>query len=165
MNTKQIEIDTKLIKRCIELSQLSVKNKESPFGSVIAKGSKILVESENKALRLSDASRHAEIEVMTKARQLLGTSDLSGYTIYSNYEPCVMCSFLIREYNLSRVVFATPSFEMGGFSRWNVLQATILGNTKPFSEPPIVIPNLLAKEAEKLFVGKFIGLCKKNKLM
>lgn len=161
MDTKQIKIDIKFVKRCIELSKLSMENGESPFGSVIAKGNKILVESENKALRLSDASRHAEIEVMTKAKQLLGTSDLSGYTIYSNYEPCVMCSFMIREYNLSRVVFAAPSFEMGGLSRWNILQATILGNIKPFSEPPIVVPNLLAKEAEKIFIGKFTGLCKK----
>lgn len=165
MNKKQIEIDIKFIKRCIELSKLSVKNKESPFGSLIAKDNKILIESENKALRSSDASRHAEIEVMTKARQLLGTSDLSGCTIYSNYEPCVMCSFMIREYNISRVVFAAPSLEMGGFNKWNVLEATILGNKKPFSKPPVVISNLLAKEAEKLFVGKFIGLCKKNKLM
>lgn len=102
---------------------------------------------------------------MTKARQLPGTSDLSGYTIYSNYESCVMCSFMIREYNLSRAVFATSSFEMGRFSRWNIFQANILKNTKPFSKPPLVIPNLFAKEAEKLFVGKFSGLCKKNKLV
>ena len=31
------------------------------------------------------------------AQKALGTKDLSGCTLYTNVEPCAMCSFPIRE--------------------------------------------------------------------
>jgi tRNA(adenine34) deaminase len=75
---------------------------------------------------------------------------LRNCTIYSNVEPCPMCSFPIREARISRVVFAIKSPIMGGFSRWNVLRDGELSNVMPeaFAEPPEVVSGLLAREAE-----------------
>ena len=63
-----------------------------------------------------------------------------------------MCSFMIREFKIKRVVFALSSPFMGGYSKWNVLEDTELSQFKPFfGEPPEVLPNVLEGEAKKVF--------------
>jgi tRNA(adenine34) deaminase len=73
--------------------------------------------------------------------------------IYSNVEPCVMCSFPIRESRISRVVFGIRSPMMGGFSRWNVLGDRAIAKHMPecFSAAPEIVAGLLAQEAEKVW--------------
>jgi tRNA(adenine34) deaminase len=89
-------------------------------------------------------------ETISEAQKALGKMRLRNCTIYSNAEPCPMCSFPIREARISRVVFAIKSPIMGGFSRWNVLRDAELSNTMPeaFAEPPEVVSGLLARGAE-----------------
>lgn len=142
--------DEKFISRCIELSEDSMKNGGAPFGALIVKEGKILVDSINNAQeRISD---HAEILVMNKAHKILEKSDLSSCTLYTNCEPCPMCAFMAREYKLKKIVFAVHSPAMGGFSKWKILQDKEL-STMPvfFGKPPEVIPGILEDEARQVF--------------
>ncbi len=144
-------IDEKHIRRCIELSQESFLQGDNPFGSVIAKGDVVLVEARNK-IKEHDVTQHAEIVAMKEAQKKLKTNDLSEYTIYSNCEPCPMCSFMMRELKFKKVVFAMESPDMGGFSRWNILQDEGLVKFYPiFSSPPEVVRGVLREEAENIF--------------
>ncbi|MGC9350769.1 MAG: nucleoside deaminase, partial [Sulfurovum sp.] len=111
----------KFIRRCIELAQEALDNGDNPFGSVVVKENKIIAEARNNALH-DDITDHAEILAMRKARKALGTPDLSGCTLYSNCEPCPMCSFMMREQKIEEVVFALRTPHMGGYSRWDILQ-------------------------------------------
>ena len=97
-----------------------------------------------------DVTRHAEIVAMAEAQRKLGDTDLSDCTLYSNVEPCALCSYAIREARLARVVFALRSPVMGGFSRWNILNDRDLSTTMPqvFEPPPEVVAGVLAKEAD-----------------
>ena len=62
-----------------------------------------------------------------------------------------MCSFMIREYKIKRVVFALHSPYMGGFSRWPILKDTELSKLSPFfSTPPEIIGGFLEEEAKKV---------------
>jgi len=144
------EQDVKFIQRCIELSDESVKNGDAPFGALIVKDGKIISESiNNSKTRVSD---HAEIIALHKAHEILKTSDLSDCILYSNCEPCPMCSFMSREYRVKKVVFAMPSKFMGGYSKWNILQDSELSQFKKFfGKPPIVISGVLESEAKKVF--------------
>ncbi len=141
--------DEQFIARCIALSEQSLEKGDAPFGSVIVKDGKIITESiNNAAQKISD---HAEILALHKASEELKTRDLSSCTIYSNVEPCPMCSFMIREYKIKKVVFALPSPYMGGISKWGVLKDKELTPLKPFfSTPPEVVGGIFEEEAQKV---------------
>jgi tRNA(adenine34) deaminase len=148
---KNNKIDEKHIKRCIELSKIALGSGDQPFGSLIAKGEKVLTEARNR-IKENDVTQHAEIIAMKKAQALLKTDDFSEYAIYSSCEPCPMCSFMIRELKFKKVVFAIDSPYTGGFSRWDILQDRGILKFKPiFSEPPEVIGGILKNEAEEVF--------------
>lgn len=138
--------DTKFIKRCIQLSQLSVDSGDAPFGSLITIDDKLIVEALNNCRnKISD---HTEIVAMHKAHMKLCTSDLSDCTLYTSCEPCPMCSFMIREYKIKRVVFAIKSPKVGGYSKWPILQDKGLTQLKPiFGNPPQVVSGYLEHEA------------------
>ena len=142
--------DEQFMRRCIELSHKCIKEGGKPFGCLITKNNELVVEMENQAQ--DDLTQHAEILAMRETAKKLGTSDLSECTLYSNCEPCPMCAFMIREYKISRVVFALKSPFMGGASRWEILQDKMISRFKPtFSEPPIIESGVCEQEATKVF--------------
>lgn len=143
--------DEKYMQRCIQLSEKALESGDNPFGCVIVNKDGIFVEARNK-IKENDVTNHAEILAMRKAQKLLKTSDLSAYAIYSNCEPCPMCSFMMRELKFKKVVFAILSPQMGGYSKWNILEDKELLKFKPiFSNPPKVITKVLEKEALAVF--------------
>ena len=148
--------DKKFVRKCIELSEQSFKNGGAPFGSLIVRDEKIFADSINNAQnRISD---HAEILTLDKAHKKKGTSNLDDCILYSNCEPCPMCSFMIREYRIKKVVFALPSLYMGGYSKWKILQDEELSKFKDFfGKPPEVISGLLESDAKKV-MNKFYPL-------
>lgn len=63
-------------------------------------------------------------------------ADLSGATIYSNVEPCILCSYAIRHYKLAEVIFARTAGELGGTNPpCDILTAT---HFKSWAAPPSV---------------------------
>lgn len=142
--------DETFIRRCIKLSKESVEKGDAPFGALIVRDGEILVEASNNASgRVSD---HAEVLALHAAHEKLKTSDLTGCTLYSNCEPCPMCSFMAREYKISRVVFFLPSPFMGGYSKWNILEDNELIMFQPFfGKVPEVVGGVLEDEARGVF--------------
>ena len=147
------DIDLKMMERCIELSRLATRDGEFPFAAVISKNGEIVTEATNRVVRDNDVTRHAELLAMSKAQESLGKGKLGGCTIYSNVEPCAMCSFPIRESRISRVVFAIASPLMGGFSKWGILGDSELSTVMPeaFSKPPQVVAGVMQAEAEQVW--------------
>jgi tRNA(adenine34) deaminase len=149
----QSAIDTAMMQRCIRLSVTATEGGEFPFAAVICEGDMVVAEATNRVAQNGDVTQHAELVAVSKAQQVLGRKDLSTCTIYSNVEPCVMCSFPIRETRIARVVYAISSPIMGGFSRWNVLRDAEISNAMPeaFGPIPEVVAGLLQREAEKVW--------------
>jgi len=139
------------VRRCIELAQQALDAGDHPFGSVIVRDNEIVVEGRNR-VNAGDVTAHAEVEAMRRAQHQLATTDPSDCVIYSNCEPCPMCSFMIRELTFKEVVFALPSPDMGGYSRWNILQDEGLVKYAPaFATPPTVTTGILEQEAADQF--------------
>ncbi|MDD2225192.1 MAG: nucleoside deaminase [Candidatus Shapirobacteria bacterium] len=140
------------IKKCIELAEQSVKKGEAPFGSLIVKNGKIIVKVTNANEKKCDVTSHAEIMAMRKAQKKLKSKDLKDCEIYSNCEPCPMCSFMMRELHFKKVVFGVRSPNMGGKSKWNILQDKGLSKIKPFfSDEPEVVGGVLEKECKETY--------------
>jgi tRNA(adenine34) deaminase len=156
-----INPDKHFMQRCIELSQLSLDQGDAPFGSLITKDNELIAEGINAAN--TKVSEHAEITALHNAHQIMGTSDLSGYTLYTSCEPCPMCSFMIREYKISRVVFALPSLYMGGYSKWEILQDTDLTKFNLFfGTPPEVTGGFMEAEAKQVMEGTIFWMFGKD---
>jgi len=144
------KLDSEMMRRCIHLSAQAAKDGEFPFASIVSEGERVVAEAANRVAREGDVTRHAELLAISEAQRVLGRKDLSSCSIYSNIEPCAMCSFPIRETRMRRVIFGISSPYMGGFSKWNVLRDDELSRTMPeaFGATPEVIAGLLAEEAE-----------------
>jgi tRNA(adenine34) deaminase len=144
--------DEFFIKKCIALAEMSIKKGEAPFGSLIVEKGKIIVSSTNANEKKHDITSHAEIMVMRKAQKKLNTKDLSTCEIYSNCEPCPMCSFMMRELHFKRVIYGVKSPNMGGHNKWNILEDKNLAKfNPPFDKKPEVIGGVLEKECRKTF--------------
>jgi len=140
------------IKKCIALAEMSIKKGEAPFGSLIVKNGKIIVAATNANEKNHDITCHAEIMAMRRAQKKLKSKDLSDCEIYSNCEPCPMCSFMMRELHFKKVVYGVRSPNMGGHTMWNILQDKGLSQIKPFfSDEPEVVGAVLEKEAKETY--------------
>ena len=147
------KLDLDMMGRCIELSKQAAAHHELPFAAMICDGEEVLTEVTNHVFRRSDVTQHAEFLAVSEAQRAYGRKRLANCTIYSNVEPCVMCSMSIREAGLARVVFAIRSAYMGGYSKWNVLEDRGLSSATRgyYRRPPVVITGLMMQEAEKVW--------------
>jgi tRNA(adenine34) deaminase len=143
--------DEAMMARCIELSRIAVSKSEYPFATVIAFNGKVVAEAINRTVREGDVTRHAEIIALSQAQKTVGRRQLRRCTLYSNVEPCAMCSYCIREVWLSRVVYAIGSPIMGGLSKWNILRDEGISGDLPqvFGAVPEVVSGVLSEEAQQ----------------
>lgn len=150
MGLSREAIDQAMMARCIELSRRAVKDGEYPFATVIALDGDIVAEATNRTVREADVSRHAEVIALSLARKALDLDQLRRSTLYSNIEPCAMCSYCIRETWIGRVVYAIGSPVMGGVSKWNILRDDRMSDRMPqiFGAVPEVVSGVLFREAQ-----------------
>jgi tRNA(Arg) A34 adenosine deaminase TadA len=104
--------DQQYMDRCLELAALAAAEGESPVGSVIVKDGQIIGEAYEKSKQLKDISRHAEALAVLDAVKKTGSC--AGATLYTNVEPCLLCSYMIRHHRIARVVYSKASGELGG---------------------------------------------------
>lgn len=122
------------MQRCYQLAELAAAEGESPVGSVIVKNGIIIGEAFEKSRQLKDITRHAEVLAIMDA--LKNTGSLAGTTLYTNVEPCLLCSYVIRHHRIAEVVFAKHSGELGGTSKpFNLLTSS---GFRSWDEPPVV---------------------------
>jgi len=145
-------IDERMMRRCLGLAVKSAELGEYPYGAVIVRDGEVVVETTNRVARDRDVTRHAEVVAISEAQKALASTDLGGCTLYTNVEPCALCSYAIRESRLARVVYAMRSPVMGGASRWNILSDPGLSDTMPevFMPPPDIAPDVLSEEADAM---------------
>ena len=104
--------DIAFMRRAIELSKLAVLHGNEPFGAVLVKDHKIVMEGENKIYTNHDYSAHAELSLLKEYSSKTGLTDLTGYTLYSSCEPCFMCSGSLVWFKLSRLVYGASDIDL-----------------------------------------------------
>ena len=145
-------VDITMMRRCIHLSMTAPRS-DLPIACVICDSDGVIAEATNQVRQNGDVTRHAEIVAIRQAQTTLKRKSLSHCTLYTTVEPCAMCSFMIRETQISRVVYSISSPMMGGISKWNILRDTEISNMIPevFGSVPEVIANLLWREATQVW--------------
>jgi len=100
------------------------------FACILAPDGRLISEARNTREADADPTGHAEIVAIRLAAKKLGDWRLDGLTIYSSLEPCLMCSSVIREARLSKVLFSVSS-ESQSLDIYDVLRDTRLPGRAP----------------------------------
>jgi len=145
-------VDRMMMRRCFDLAREAVARKELPFGSLIAIGGREVSAATNRVRRDGDVTRHAELVALVEAQKRLGRTRLDDCTLYTNVEPCALCSYVIREARIGKVVYGLSSPVMGGVTRWNILGDEHLSDKMPeiFAPPPVIVREMIGAEADAL---------------
>jgi len=143
-----------MMTRCVAVAVRSAEEGEYPYGVVIARAGMVVAESINRVAHERDVTRHAEVVAISQAQKAHGSVSLEDCAIYVSAEPCVYCSYAIRESRIGRVVYALRSPHMGGVSKWNVLADASLSEAMPevFDAPPDIVAGLMAQEVKHALV-------------
>lgn len=102
------------MRRCIELARIALQRGNTPVGSIIVLEGNIIGEGFETLPASNDILGHAEVIACKDAVARTGSRSLVGTSLYSTAEPCFMCSYVIRECEISQVVYAVDSPGIGG---------------------------------------------------
>ncbi len=86
---------------------------EVPVGAVLVVEGEIIATGQNRSIRDSDPSAHAEIVALRAAGQVQGNYRLTGATLYVTLEPCPMCIGALAQARVARLVFGAYDSKAG----------------------------------------------------
>ena len=126
----------------LALAEARQAGDDVPVGAVLVDSTgKVVALGRNRKEECSDATSHAEVEVIRAAGQKLANWRLEELTLLVTLEPCLMCAGAIVAARIPRVVFGARDEKVGAAgSLYDVLRDARLG------EPVEVIPDVLGRE-------------------
>jgi tRNA(adenine34) deaminase len=140
------------IRRCIELAQQAILTNDTPVGSLIVRGDQVIAESAEAVRGRGDVTAHAEIQALRAAFARLDSLDLTGCTLYTSVEPCVMCAYAIRLARVSAVVSgARPPDVSSTVSGHKVLSDGSILSSHPL---PLLVRDVLAAECRAVLAKR-----------
>ncbi len=140
------------MRRCIELARLALDAGDVPVGALVVRDDRVIGEGYERTRARLDPAAHAEVEALRAACATLDTLDLSGATLYTTVEPCVLCSYAVRQTRVQRVVYGVKTGSLGGVTG----PLALLTDASSFAgrEPPSVTAGVLAGECEQLLAER-----------
>ena len=110
------EKDKELLKRTAEIAHDAMEKGNHPFGALFAdKDGNILLEQGNE-FQEGGSAYHAETLLLLKAAKLYAPEKLKECTLYSNFEPCCMCTGALYWTNVGRLVFGATEKDLLKFT-------------------------------------------------
>jgi tRNA(adenine34) deaminase len=97
--------DAAFMQVALEQAAESAKAGEIPVGAVVVVSGEIVATGQNRSIRDSDPSAHAEVVALRAAGSKLSNYRLADASLYVTLEPCAMCIGAIVQARLARVVF------------------------------------------------------------
>jgi tRNA(Arg) A34 adenosine deaminase TadA len=87
-----------------------------PFGALLVKDGKVLLMAENTVNSENDCTRHAELNLVSRASQELEPAILSRSILYTSTEPCAMCAGAIYWAGIRTVVYSCSAESIGNIA-------------------------------------------------
>jgi guanine deaminase len=114
--------EKRYMEKAIAKAMDGVMKGNSPFGSCIVRGDRIVAVAHNTVLAKKDATNHAEMNAIRLACRELGSHELAGCVVYSTTEPCPMCFSAIHWAKAKAIVYGTGIADVKrlGFSELTV---------------------------------------------
>jgi tRNA(adenine34) deaminase len=136
--------DERYMRACLDLARRARDHGDAAVGSVVVRGDEIVGEGIETVRARGDVTAHAEMEALRAACARLSSRDLSGCTLYTSVDPCVMCAYAIRLARISVVVAGTPPPSTpDAIDGWMILTDARILPARPL---PLVVRHVLAEE-------------------
>ena len=132
------------MRRCIELARQAIGSGDTPVGSLIVDGDELVSEGVEAVRARHDATAHAEMEALRAAFSRRRSSDLTGCTLYTSVEPCIMCAYSIRLARITVVVCGARGSDGGQAVSGHLVLTD--ERVAPNHPPPLVIRDVLVQE-------------------
>lgn len=123
---------------------------EVPIGAVAVCEGAIIARGQNRVLRDSDPTAHAEIVALRGAARVLNNYRLLGVALYVTLEPCAMCAGAMIHARIDRLVYAAPDPKAGAAG--SVLEVL---NHPRLNHRMQIEQGILADESAELLRGFF----------
>jgi tRNA(Arg) A34 adenosine deaminase TadA len=136
------------MRRCLELARQALAAGNPPVGAVLVSAGKAIGEGMEATRTRRDITCHAEIEAIRDALQRADGHELRGSTLYSTHEPCLMCAYVIRHYQVSQVIIGTTVPSVGGYS--SAYPLLTAADIPVWAAPPRVVTDVLKDAAQAL---------------
>ncbi len=143
--------DLDYIRAAIAEAQAAEANGEVPVGAVVVHENKIIGRGQNRVLRDSDPTAHAEVVALREAGLALKNYRLEDCILYATLEPCAMCAGAILHARIARLVYAAPDPKAGACG--SVLSVM---NHPQLNHKVEVDSGLLAEECGQMLTNFFL---------
>lgn len=97
----------------LEQARAAAQAGEVPVGALVIREDDILGRGQNRNLRDSDPTAHAEIVALRQAAARLGNHRLVGCVLFATIEPCAMCAGAMVHARLARLVYGASDPKAG----------------------------------------------------
>lgn len=106
--------DKNWMEAAIREAKVAAEHGEVPVGACVVSASGELIGAAfNLTISKNDPTAHAEILAIRSAAAAVGNYRLTGATVYSTLEPCVMCAGALLNARVARLVFAAHDERFG----------------------------------------------------
>jgi tRNA(adenine34) deaminase len=105
--------DIHYMSKAIQQAEIAAENGEVPVGALLLLEDGREFVSQNSPIASSDASAHAEMQVIRQACKATDNYRLTGSTLYVTLEPCTMCAGAIIHARIKRVVYGATDLKTG----------------------------------------------------
>lgn len=148
--TTKISHPNEIIMR--ELIQEAWRDEKGIVAAVIDPEGNIIAKDEATIWTDHDPTAHAEINAIRTACKKLKTDKLSGYWLYSTFEPCPLCSSAIIWTGFEGVVYANnPNFR-GRQDDWSFIKCRDVIKAGSYISEVKVIEDFLIDEMKDYFL-------------
>lgn len=108
MTDELTDTDREHLRTAIRVADQSRRDGAHPFGAIVvdAIGRTVASFGNNSLPPHGDPTQHAEIRAVAAASRALGTEGMTGSTLFTSAEPCVMCAGAAYWSGIDRVVYA-----------------------------------------------------------
>jgi tRNA(Arg) A34 adenosine deaminase TadA len=102
-----------LLLRAIAVARSAREHGNHPFGALLVSADdEVLLEAENTVVTQSDATGHAETNLVRLATAAYSRKELADKAVYTSTEPCAMCAGAIYWAGIGRVVYALAESDL-----------------------------------------------------
>ena len=123
---------------------------EVPVGAVVLADGVVVGRGQNRVLRDSDPTAHAEIVALREAGRALSNYRLGGCELFATLEPCAMCAGAMIHARIGRLVYAAADPKAGA-----VCSVLAVLNHPQLNHQMVVSSGELAEESGELLRAFF----------
>ena len=109
-----LEADEHWMRVALDAAGKAKEMGEVPIGAcIVDAGGQLICVASNRTIIDNDPTAHAEVIVLRNAAREVGNYRLTGTTVYTTVEPCVMCAGALVNARIGRLVFGAHDERFG----------------------------------------------------